>query len=293
MNPLLLQSANGTAFFVGIGLAVCGLVFREWAERRILRSALTIAAVLGAAFAAMSATPQPIWAYAIWFVLFMAVLLCPATPGGKPFLTNRRFSTIRRATLAMLIVASVGLCAAELPYHLAPAIAASSERPVYVIGDSLSAGLTESERTWPKMLGDLSGLKVINLARPGATLKSGLDEARRVTDGGALVIVELGGNDLLANTDSRTFKRQLDGLLGAVRRSNVRVAMFELPLPPLYNAFGAAQRTLAAKHGVTLIPKRYLTAALGCKGGTIDGLHLSEHGHRTLAEAISGILERE
>jgi acyl-CoA thioesterase-1 len=136
-------------------------------------------------------------------------------------------------------------------------------------------------------------LPVVNLARPGATLKSGLVQARGISETDAVVLIELGGNDLLANTESGAFARQLDELLAAVCRPGDCVAMFELPLPPLYNAFGAAQRTLAAKHGVTLIPKRYLTAALGCKGGTIDGLHLSERGHRALAEAIAGILQPE
>jgi acyl-CoA thioesterase I len=283
LNPLLLQFANGSVFFAGMALAASAVLFRWWAKRRIFQSVLTVAAVLGAVFAAMSATPQPVWAYAIWFILFLAVL----------FLPDSRFSAVKGTALGLVVVASAALCVAELPYHLAPAIPVSAGRPVYVVGDSISAGVTDKELTWPKILGEISGLTVVNLARPGATLKTGLDEVRGITDAGVLVFIELGGNDLLAGADSRAFERQLDELLASVGRLDARVAMFELPLPPLYNAFGAAQRTLAAKHGVTLIPKRYMTTAFGCKGGTIDGLHLSERGHRNLAEAISGILKRE
>ena len=283
MNPLLLQFANGSAFFAGIVLAVCALFFRRWAKRRVLRSVLTIVAVLGAVFAVMSATPQPVWAYAFWLALFLVALFLPDT----------RFSAATSTAQGLLVILSLGLCVAELPYHLTPAIPVSAGQPVYVVGDSISAGVTDKELTWPKILGETSGLTVVNLARPGATLKTGLDQARGITDAGALVFIELGGNDLLAGTDSRTFELQLDELLASVGRLDARVAMFELPLPPLYNAFGAAQRTLAAKHGVTLIPKLYLTSAFGCKDGTIDGLHLSQHGHRALADMVSDIIETD
>ena len=65
--------------------------------------------------------------------------------------------------------------------------------------------------------------------------------------------------------------------------------MFELPLPPLHNGFGTAQRQLAAKYGVALIPKRPLTAVFGMKDGTVDGLHLSDAGHRALAQSVQRI----
>ena len=62
--------------------------------------------------------------------------------------------------------------------------------------------------------------------------------------------------------------------------------MLELPLPPLYNRFGAIQRRLARRYGVVLIPKRYFAAALSGEAATIDGLHLSPAGHRKMAAMI-------
>jgi lysophospholipase L1-like esterase len=69
--------------------------------------------------------------------------------------------------------------------------------------------------------------------------------------------------------------------------------MFELPLFPLQNAFGAAQRSVAASHGVVMLPKRCLTKVLGMKGGTLDGLHLSQQGHNALAETVATVLHEE
>jgi acyl-CoA thioesterase I len=69
--------------------------------------------------------------------------------------------------------------------------------------------------------------------------------------------------------------------------------MFELPLPPLNNATGAAQRTLANKYGVKLIPKHYLTAIFRLKGGTTDGIHMSEKGHWALANMIGALIRKD
>lgn len=66
--------------------------------------------------------------------------------------------------------------------------------------------------------------------------------------------------------------------------------MFELPLIPFHNSFGTAQRSLAKKYRVALLPKRFLTKVFGIAGGTLDGLHLSQAGHDALAGEIQGVI---
>jgi len=75
-------------------------------------------------------------------------------------------------------------------------------------------------------------------------------------------------------------------LLKAAREPYSTLVMWELPLPPLGNRYGIAQRRLASVSGVHLIPKRELIAALACAGGTVDGVHLSDTGQRRLADAL-------
>lgn len=69
--------------------------------------------------------------------------------------------------------------------------------------------------------------------------------------------------------------------------------MFELPLCPFQNAYGEAQRSIAAKHHALLLPKRCFAAILGMKDGTIDGLHLSQQGHDAMARMIAGVVRKE
>jgi acyl-CoA thioesterase I len=199
-----------------------------------------------------------------------------------------------------------------------------------VIGDSLSAeDFTEGGDPWPTLLAREHGIQIVNLAFSGATARSAEKRLPRDEVAGAIVLVEIGGNDVLGSTSPAEFERDLDRLLikvcqqeqsgeerGDVIRSNSLtrpplpplakggsndgelragprlVVMLELPLPPLYNRFGEIQRRLARRHGVVLIPKRYFASVLIGEQATLDGLHLSQSGHQKMAEMIWGLFAK-
>ena len=283
MNPVVLQLANGNLFFADLVLVVAALFLRLCFENRIFVLALRIAYLAGIFFAIFSATPLPIWLYCLWFGLCVASAL--AVFGSKiPF---------QRKILASFAVlaCSLVMCRIELPYHHSPAIKISPNQTIFVIGDSISAGISAKERAWPDVLADISHLKVINLAKPAATVETAMEQAASIVESNSLVLVEIGGNDLLGQTDSKTFQIQLDRLLDKLTAGNNQVIAFELPLLPFCNGFGAAQRNLAKKHNVTLIPKHFMTDVFALKGGTLDGLHLSQEGHEAWANSISRLLK--
>lgn len=161
-----------------------------------------------------------------------------------------------------------------------------------VIGDSLSAeDFTDGGDPWPTLLAREHAIEVVNLAFSGAKAGSA---AKRVTAedvAGAVVLLEIGGNDLLGGTTPEGFERDLDSLLTKVCSGPRMVVMLELPLPPLYNRFGEIQRRLARRHNVVLIPKRYFASVLIGEEATLDGLHLSRSGHRKMAAMVWGALQ--
>ncbi len=67
--------------------------------------------------------------------------------------------------------------------------------------------------------------------------------------------------------------------------------MFELPLPPFCHEFGRIQRTVAAKHNVTLVPKRVFLSVIAGSGSTLDTIHLSQSGHQFMADAVWQLVE--
>ncbi|MGO8837082.1 MAG: SGNH/GDSL hydrolase family protein [Limisphaerales bacterium] len=284
MNPVVLQIASGNAFFIGMGLTIVTFALRLWLGSRVWVSVLTVGWLVGISLVVLSATPMSFWLYGLWFALCVAVRV--AFNGRVSF-------QLKASTLVAFAFLSLSLCLTELPYRWVQTVTVFNNQPVFVLGDSLSAGIGGKERVWPTVLGDMSHLKVTNLARAGATVETALAEADGITAANSLVIVEIGGNDLLGHTDSRVFYRDLDNLLRKLKKGNHRIIMFELPLLPFWNAFGRDQRELAEKYGVTLIPKSCLAGVFGAKGATLDGLHLSQKGHNALANVVFGRLRIE
>jgi hypothetical protein len=148
MNPIVLQFANGNVFFVGIAMVAGVITLCLRRNGRILRSIATITWLVGIALVILSATPLPEWTYAVWLVVclvgFVAVDRRAKIDVREPW---------RCAVAAISLLASLALVLMELPHHLSPSIEVSSARPVFVIGDSISAGIDSKERAWPEVLG--------------------------------------------------------------------------------------------------------------------------------------------
>jgi acyl-CoA thioesterase I len=282
MNPILLYFSDGTTYFVGLLLVVLAETIMLFLGSRIARPILTVATIMGIILAVISATPIPLWAYLFWIV--------PALIGLV--LLNRK-SSPRKLLIAansVLLMTTLALCAYEARYRFCPKISIPEGTIVYVLGDSISAGLGTDERCWPTVLADLMRLRVVNLARPGAKVASAIVQAKDITAPNSLVIVEIGGNDLLGGTDASAFRGALNKLVTSLRANNHDVLLLELPLFPFKNAYGEAQRDIAAKHGAALLPKRYFSQVLGTENATLDGLHLSQAGHEAMARIIANVI---
>ncbi|MGA2070707.1 MAG: GDSL-type esterase/lipase family protein [Sedimentisphaerales bacterium] len=239
--------------------------------------------MLGIVLVFLSATPLNKWIYMIWAVSFLAFLLVIVRPpqGGKR-------AYLPRIVFVFICVAAL---AVELPFHFCQKMPRGNFKKLYVIGDSVSAGIgSKGERIWPAILGEKYGVEVTNLSVAGATVGSILPRAGKVDDDNAIVLLEIGGNDLLSLTPQRVFEQNLRSLLQKVVRPNRSVLMLELPLAPWHIGYGRIQRELAAEFGVVLIPKSFLADIFGTKGATVDLAHLSPDGHKIMAGKIGFLL---
>jgi len=107
--------------------------------------------------------------------------------------------------------------------------------------------------------------------------------ADKLVPGDRLLLVEIGGNDLITGVPTREFRNFLDALLRRVCMPQRTVVMFELPLLPWRIGDGQAQRELATKYGVVLIPKRFFMYVISGPKATSDGLHLLPEGEQRMA----------
>jgi acyl-CoA thioesterase-1 len=160
-----------------------------------------------------------------------------------------------------------------------------------IIGDSVTAGVGErGVVNWPRVLADRYGVAVHDHSEMGANVSTALKQVASVSTDERLVLLEIGGNDLLGEVSAERYEAGLSKLLAAVRQPGRVVVMLELPLPPTYNAYGRIQRRLAQRHRVLLVPKRVLLSILQQGDTTLDTIHLTQEGHERMADAIWSVV---
>ncbi len=200
----------------------------------------------------------------------------------------KRLVLVLRSLVVLTCLASVSL---EAPYHLTPQLPPMGHPTLAVIGDSITAGLGDpAVTTWPKRLAHEHQVKVRDHSEPGATVASALRQAQALTSEERLVLLEIGGNDVLSGTTPEAFETDLERLLRKVCQPGRFVVMLELPLPPTYNAYGLIQRRLARRFGVSLVPRRLLLGVLLEADATVDSVHLTDQGQAELADLLWHVL---
>jgi acyl-CoA thioesterase-1 len=274
---------DGTAFFAGAAmlllLPLLPSAGKTW-KARIVR----VIAALGAAIVVLSGTPLPYWFYGVWAA---AILACEVARRRVWKLPPSVALAGRMAAASLTLAAG----AMELPWQRAPSITLAPSQTVYVIGDSISAGLDPARKgAWPELLGRRIEARVVNLAQAGAKVSGAVAQAAGVQEADAIVLVEIGGNDLML-TPAGAFAADLENLLRLVGGPQRRVFMIEVPSMPFGNQYGLAQRRLARKYGVTMIPRWLLVNVWATPGATLDGIHLSPAGHQQLATAIARLFK--
>ncbi|MDP1563929.1 MAG: GDSL-type esterase/lipase family protein [Pirellulaceae bacterium] len=275
MNWLVYHITSGHAFFTGIALVILAVLVSS-RNKPIANRIAVLAFLVGAVAIAISSTPIPYWYYVVALVPTVAWVISRYVKSW-----NRWAPT---AMIAVWLVAA----AIEIPYHITPALTPVTSRSITVIGDSVTAGMgvRDKSKKWPAILADQHGLAVQNISHMGETAATALKRVKKQGISAPIVIVEIGGNDLLGSTTSAEFELDLNALLAHITAPNRQVIMFELPLPPFCHEYGRIQRALARKHRVALIPKRIFLSVLAADDSTLDTIHLSQAGHDRMANCV-------
>jgi acyl-CoA thioesterase I len=277
-NWLIFCFISGQAYFWGLALITlaCGLAFASALAARV---AVHVLVVAGIACIALSSTPSPSLLQGVGIVALASWVIAEQAKTR-----NRRLRAALRGAVAAICLTAV---AAEATQRRAVHIGLQSPlEALYVVGDSISSGIGPDETTWPSLLAQTRGIEVVNLARGGVEVNEARQQVRQIPDRPAMVLLEIGGNDLLRDRSAESFATDLRRLVAEAQRPRRVLVMLELPLTPFRAEYCAVQRRLAREFNVTLIPRSVFAAVLTAEGATLDGIHLSEVGHAAMAEAI-------
>lgn len=290
MNPIVFHIVSGEAYFTGI-LLVLVAASSKWHGIEIARKIKLFTLVIGILLLAMTALPtsQLEWLALIAFIFVSVFLTIRRGVFRNTEVINVRLKAL---TLLMQFCCCPLLISMELSWRLPSSPPLTEITQITLLGDSLSAGMGEGEAvTWPKVFEVETGITIHDYSRMGATVGSELQRLEKYEmpkDG--IILCELGGNDILGSTSTEDFRKNLTLLCDKLTSRGQTVYMLELPIPPLFNRFGIAQRQVSRQFGVQLIPKRRLLKVLAHSGATLDSIHLSQSGHNLMAATMQDSL---
>lgn len=280
MNPVVFHIVSGQAFFTGSVLVMLSALLST-RKSRIVKRVMVLVFLLGMIAIVVSSTVIPYWYYGAVVVITL-IWLCSC------FVKKwRRWSAY--AVIGVWAVA-IGL---EISYHLTPTLKPTASRSMTVIGDSVTAGLEDGDKvdTWPRILAREHDLQVQDISHVGDTVATALKRVQKEPVTSSVVLLEIGGNDILGSTSTAQFEKNLDALLSELEAPDRQLIMLELPLPPFYHEYGRIQRNLAWKHHVALVPKRVFLSIIAGNESTLDSIHLSQTGHQNMAEVVWGLVK--
>ena len=175
----------------------------------------------------------------------------------------------------------------------APTLPKLSPHDVIVaFGDSLTHGTGAGESTaYPAVLASLTGRTVINAGVPGDTTSSGLQRLPKVLaeHKPRLVLLCLGGNDMLKRQPAASTENNLRLLVQTIRASGAHVVLIGVPEPKL---FGSAPDFYARVAEDMQLPleRDVFNDVLKDNRLKSDPIHANAAGYRQVAERLNAFL---
>ena len=189
---------------------------------------------------------------------------------------------------ALLIALLLGGCGEKVPR----VAAVGPDEVIVAFGDSLTygTGAAESE-SYPVVLAQLIGRRVVRAGVPGEVTAQGLVRLPQVIEEHqpALVIVCLGGNDMLRKLDEAQIRSNLRQIIRTLRDRGIAVVLVGVPKPALLTSAAAFYSELAKEYRIPYEGKilNHIMHQLDLRS---DAIHPNAKGYRRMAEAIAELL---
>lgn len=179
---------------------------------------------------------------------------------------------------------------------------------ILALGDSLFAGYgldDPATQSYPARLeaalrSQGRNVRIANAGVSGDTTAAGRQRLAFTLDSQAkkpdLVLLELGGNDLLRGLPPEQTRANLVAMLDELKKRDIPVALYSLQAPPNYGAawqreFDAIYPALAKEYGAALVP--FVTEAVFASPAMLqaDRVHPTTEGVAALVEATAAAVD--
>lgn len=196
---------------------------------------------------------------------------------------------VTRLVAALLVIAVAGCSGGGTDL---PRLAAGDV--ILAFGDSITFGTgARPEESYPAVLSRRVGFEVVNAGVPGEVSERGLKRLPMVLDRvrPKLVILCLGGNDMLRRQDPEQTEDNLRRMVSVIRGQGAAVVMLGVPEPGLFLSTADVYERVASELDVPL-EDDIIPDLLGDNQYKSDHIHPNAAGYARLAEALEVLLRK-
>jgi acyl-CoA thioesterase I len=196
--------------------------------------------------------------------------------------------SVRARELTVCIMTAVTLLGISACNHKPSLAKLSGSATILAFGDSLTFGTgVSSEYSYPSVLASLTGLRVVRSGIPGEQTSGGLQRlpGELAKHKPELVILGLGGNDILHRQNAVTIKSNLQDMINLIRQHSAQVLLLGIP------DFGLIPDTAdlyveLAEDMEVVAENQIIATLLRDHSMKSDTIHFNRQGYQKLAEAI-------
>lgn len=218
------------------------------------------------------------------------------TPSG--FNSNSAIhKNIRSKVMALTLMSAAvatSSCSREPSKEYLPA-----DSTVVALGDSLTYGYGATPQTsYPAILAELTGWQIINAGVNGNTSADVLARsAAIIAQNPDLVLLGVGGNDVLSRTEPLTTKANISATIATIKAANIPVVLIAEPHFSSSALFGRASdnpiyKEIATSEEIPLYSKGW-SEVLSDDSLKSDQIHANAAGYRHFAQGLYAFLQDE
>jgi acyl-CoA thioesterase-1 len=199
--------------------------------------------------------------------------------------------TVRALIAALAFAITLSGCGREKVPKLSPV---GPNDVIVAFGDSLTYGTGANEaESYPIVLGELIKRKVVRAGVPGEATGGGLARLESVIDEHQpkLMIVCLGGNDMLGKSADAPIVENLREIIKTIRGRGISVMLIGVPRPALVTSAAPFYAELAREFDIPY-EGAIVTDVLYQRDLKSDPIHPNAKGYRRMAEAIAKLLKK-
>ncbi len=163
---------------------------------------------------------------------------------------------------------------------------------IVFLGNSITAGKgAGAGEDFPSLIGKTLNVPIVNAGVSGITTHEAL---LRINDdvlskNPSIVVIELGGNDLLERVDTEVTRRNLDSILSKIKPTGAKIVILGINFFLFNQKYETDLASIAKKYNATYVPN-ILAGVITDQSLKFDDIHPNAEGYQKIAKKLTPII---